>query len=191
MRLKKFNAGVSLLTTIALVIHMGYSVFAYLTFYYDPVLKLATAIPFMLLACLHAVCAMAAVFLLSDGTRLDLYPKQNLRTILQRVSAALILPLLILHINTFDLLRKTSEGGMWLFFALLILTQPLFYGTVLTHIAVSLTRALISLGWLSDRETQKRLDRIIYIVCALAFAAAVFAVIKTELAMFVSAGGAA
>ena len=53
---------------------------------------------------------MLTVFLQADGTRLDLYPKQNLRTILQRASAALILPLLILHINTYDLLASTAEA---------------------------------------------------------------------------------
>ena len=87
-----------------MLLHIGYTVFAYLAFYYDPMLKLLTAIPFMVLACLHAICGILTVFLQADGTRLDLYPRQNARTVLQRVSAALMLPLLILHINTFGLL---------------------------------------------------------------------------------------
>ena len=191
MPLKKINAALGLLSIAAMLVHIGYTVFAYLAFYYNPTLKLLTAVPFMVLACLHAVCGMLTVFLQSDGTRLDMYPRQNVRTVLQRVSAALMLPLLILHINTFSLLQSSAEAGQWLWFALLMLSQPLFYGTVLTHIAVSVTRGLITLGWLSSTEKQRKIDRVVYILCALAFAVSTFVVVRTELAMFLSGGGAA
>ena len=111
MRLKKINAALGLLSIVAMLLHIGYTVFAYLAFYYNPTLKLLTAVPFMVLVCLHAVCGMLTVFLQADGTRLDLYPKKNLRTILQRASAALMLPLLILHINPYGLLASTAEAG--------------------------------------------------------------------------------
>ena len=190
MLLKKTNAALGLLSIVAMLLHIGYTVFAYLAFYYNPTLKLLTAIPFMVLACLHAVCGMLTLFLQSDGTRLELYPKQNARTILQRVSAALMLPLLILHINTFGLLQSSAEAGQWIWFALLMLSQPLFYGVVQTHIAVSVTRGLITLGWLSSTEKQKVIDRVVYILCALAFVVSTFVVVRTELAMFLSGGGA-
>ena len=190
MKLKKINAALGLLSIAAMLLHIGYTVFAYLTFYYNPGLKLLTAVPFMVLACLHAVCGMLIVFLQTDGTRLDLYPKQNVQTILQRVSAALILPLLILHINTFNLLRASAEAGHWHWFILLLISQPLFYGTVLTHIAVSVTRAFITLGLLTSREKQKRIDRVIFILGALVFAIAAFVILRTEIAMFLPAGGA-
>jgi succinate dehydrogenase hydrophobic anchor subunit len=133
---------------------------------------------------------MLTLFLQSDGMRLELYPKQNARTILQRVSAALMLPLLILHINTFGLLQSSAEAGQWIWFALLMLSQPLFYGVVQTHIAVSVTRGLITLGWLSSTEKQKVIDRVFYILCALAFVVSTFVVVRTELAMFLYGGGA-
>ena len=190
MRLKKINAALGLLSIAAMLLHIGYTVFAYLAFYYNPTMKLLTAIPFMVLACLHAVCGMLTLFLQSDGTRLELYPKQNARTILQRVSAALMLPLLILHINTFGLLQSSAEAGQWIWFALLMLSQPLFYGVVQTHIAVSVTRGLITLGWLSSTEKQKVIDRVVYILCTLAFVVSTFVVVRTELAMFLYGGGA-
>ena len=191
MPLKKINAALGLLSIAAMLLHIGYTVFAYLAFYYDPMLKLLTAIPFMVLACLHAICGMLTVFLQADGTRLDLYPRQNARTVLQRVSAALMLPLLILHINTFGLLQSSAEAGQWLWFALLMLSQPLFYATVLTHIAVSVTRGFITLGWLTSTEKQKVIDRAVYILCALASAVSTFVVLRTELAMFLAGGGKA
>ena len=191
MKLKKINAALGLLSIVAMLVHIGYIVFTYLAFYYNPDAMALTAIPFMVLCCLHAVCGMATVFLQADGTRLDLYPKQNVRTVLHRLSAALILPLLILHIHTAGLLQSTAQAGQWLYFALLMLSQPLFYATVLTHIAVSVTRAFITLGWLTSRERQRAIDRVVFILCAAAFAASCFVVLRTELAMFLSGGGGA
>ena len=191
MKLKKLNAALGLLTIAAILLHIGYNVFAYLAFYYNPQIKLLMTIPILVLVCLHAVCGMLTVFLQADGTRLDLYPKQNLRTILQRVCAALMLPLLILHINTYRLLQSTAGAGQWFWFALLMISQPVFYGAVLTHVAVSVTNGLITLGLLSSRETQKRIDRVIYFLCAAAFVVSTCVVLKAEFAMFLTGGGAA
>ena len=185
MKLKKINAVLSLLTIAAMLLHIGYTVFVYLTFYYNPGLKQWMSVPFMTLTCLHAICGMAAVFLQADGTRLDLYPKQNTGTVIQRLSATLIFPLLFLHLNTYDLLHVCAEGGKWFRFGLLLLSQPLFYGIVLAHISVSLTRAMISLGWPTSMEKKKKIDRIVYVVCIVAFAVAVYSVIKGQLTMFV------
>ena len=190
MRVKKINAALGLLSIAAMLLHMGYIVYAYLTFNYDPFIRSLTAVPCMVLVCLHAVCGMSVVFLQADGTRMDLYPKQNMRTILQRVTAALIFPLLIIHINTFEMLQSAAEHGQWFWFGLLMISQPLFYGVVLTHIAVSFSRAFITLGWLKSYDLQKKIDRVVYILCGLAFAVAAFVVLKTELALLLSGGGA-
>ena len=184
MKLKKCNAVLSLLATVLLLAHLGYSCFAYLTFYYNPLLTKLLAIPFMVIVCLHAVCGMSAVFLQSDGTRPDLYPVQNRATYLQRLSAALIFPLMILHINTFGLLQSSAEAGKTGFVLLLMLSGPLFFADILTHTAVSVSRALITLGILSSRDAQKRLDRVIYGIGAVAFAAASFTVVRGQIAMF-------
>ncbi len=190
MKIKKINAVLSLLTTAAVFIHVGYTAYAYLTFYYNPLLKNLTSKPFMIFACLHAVCGMAIVFFSSDGTALDRYPKLNVGTVLQRATAILILPLLLLHINVFGLLKNCAESGTWFPFVLLMISQPVFYGTVFTHVAVSFSRALVTLGALSSPEKKKAVDRTVYIVCGVFFAAATYAVIKGQLAMFLPAGGA-
>lgn len=184
MKLKKVNAATALLSMLLLFLHIGYSSYAYLTFYYNPQMKMLTAYPFMVFTCFHAVCGMSSVFMQGDGTRLDLYPKQNFRTILQRLSAAFIFPLLLLHLNTYNLLKSTSENQQMLFFFLLIIVQILFYAVAITHTATSFTRALITLGLLASRERQKALDRVIYIFCAAVFIVAVYAVVKGEVSMF-------
>ena len=185
MKLKKWNAALALLSILAMLVHIGYSVFAYLTFYYNPALKLITAIPFMVLVCLHAVCGMLTVFLQADGTRLVQYPGKNRQTLIQRVSAALIFPLLILHLTTFSLLQSTAESGQWGFFALLILAEIAFFGVVIAHVAVSFSKALITLGILSSAKAQKRLDLVMYILGAAVFVCAVVSVVKGQAAMFI------
>jgi succinate dehydrogenase hydrophobic anchor subunit len=184
MILKKINSALSLLTILGMLLHIGYTAFCYLTFYYNPVLKLIFSVPFMVTACLHAILGMSVAFLQGDGTRLNLYPKQNRRTVLQRLSAALIFPMLILHLNTFNLMKTSVEAGQRALFVLQLLSEPLFFGMVLTHVATSFSNALITLGWISSRETQKTLDRIDYILCAAVFAVSVFAIIRGQLVVF-------
>ena len=187
LRLKKWNAVLALLTMLALFVHMGYSVFAYLTFYYNPTLKMLTAMPNLVFLCLHAITGMCSVFLLGDGTRVAPYQQQNRQTVVQRVSAALIFPLLIVHLRTFDLLKNAAEGGSWAVFALVLCAQIAFYVIVATHVATSFSRALITLGLLSSRETQARIDRAVAIVCAVLVVAATVVVTKGQLSMFLHA----
>lgn len=184
MRIKKCNAVLSLLTCIAMLLHVGCSAFTYLTFYYNPVLTKAFAIPFAVLTCLHAVLGMCSVFFLSDGTRAGLYRKQNRRTVIQRVTAALIFPLLLLHINTFGWLKATTESGQYVLFALLIAAQILFYLVVFAHATVSFGRALITLGWLCSEKAMKIVDRVAGVLCGVMFLITSFAVVKGQIAMF-------
>lgn len=187
MKLKKCNAALGLLTILALFVHIGYSVFAYLTFYYNPTVKTLTAAPVIVFTCLHAITGMCSVFLLGDGTRVDPYQKQNRRTVIQRVSAALIFPLLIVHLNTFNMLKGAAEGGVWIVFGLVLLAQVAFYAVVALHVATSFSRALITLGWLSSKKTQEKIDRVVTVLCACLFLVAALVVIKGQLSMFLFA----
>lgn len=182
--MKKINAVLGLLSIVLMLLHMGYTIFAYLTFYYNPFLKMVFAIPFIVVVCLHALLGMLTVFTQADGTRMDLYPKQNMRTILQRVSAALIFPLLILHINTFSLMRSDAAKEHPIIIILLIAAELVFFAAVITHVAVSLTKGLITLGLLTSREKQKTIDRVIYVIGAAVYILAVFAVVRTQVIMF-------
>ena len=44
MKLKKLNAALGLLSIAALLVHIGYTVVAYLMYYYNPTLKVLTAV---------------------------------------------------------------------------------------------------------------------------------------------------
>lgn len=56
---------------------------------------------------------------------------------------------------------------------------------VITHAAVSFSRALITLGMLQSRHTQTIIDRIGYIFWAVVFLIASFAVTRGDIVMFV------
>ena len=187
MGLKKCNAALALLTMLALFVHIGYNAFAYLTFYYNPTLKTLTSVPTLVFVCLHAITGMCSVFLLGDGTRVDPYQRKNRRTVAQRVSAALIFPLLIVHLRTFDLLKGAAEGGTWVMFGLVLCTQLAFYAVIAVHVVTSFSRALITLGLLSSRETQARIDQVVAALCIGLVLFAAFVVVKGQLSMFLSA----
>lgn len=184
VKLKKANAAVGLLSALFMLVHIGYNVFCYLTFYYDPFIQTLTALPFIVLVCVHAVLGMLTLFLSSDGTRIDAYARQNRRIIFKRVSAALIFPLLIVHVNSFKLMQQNAEAGNAPLVALLIVAEVLFFAIVITHIATALSAGFITLGLLESRETQLRLDRVIYIIGALVFAVSAYSVASGHVAMF-------
>ena len=185
MKLKKVNAVLGLLVIFGLVVHVGYNIFAYMTMYYNPTLKILTAAPFMICVCLHAICGMCAVFLQGDGTRMDIYGKQNRATIIQRVSAALLFPLLILHLNGYKILQSLSEEGNCVMFAVVMLLNVFFFLAVAAHIATSFSKAFITLGLLQDRKKQQTIDRIAYVLCTVMFIIAAVVVVRGDLIMFV------
>ena len=184
MKLKKLNAALSLLSVALLLAHLGYNVYTYLTFRYHPVPVRLLANAASIAICLHAILGMCLVFLMGDGTRLAGYTRQNLRTVLQRVSAALMFPLLLPHVQNFALLQTAAEGGQMFKFTMLLVLEVLFFADVILHIAVSFSRALITLGWLQKPETQKTVDRIAWVVGAVVFLVAAVAVVRTQLIMF-------
>ena len=184
MRLKKTGAVLSLLAMLTLLMHVGYSTFASLKSVSNPKIKTLTALPFLAFTCLHAICAMCSVFLLNDGTRLDVYRKQNRGTVIQRVSAALIFPLLVVHLQMAERLKIFSEGGKWVPFAIMLLLQVAFFAVVFTHVSTSFSKAFITLGVLGDMKKKVVLDWIVYVVCAVVFAVSVFGVIRGQLLMF-------
>lgn len=189
MRLKKINASLGLLSILLGLIHLGYSVVSYFIYFFDSFWKNLTAYPFMVAVCLHAVLGMMSVFLLKDGTSLGTYPALNKGTMIQRMSAALMIPLLILHIKTYSLIEKSAVSGKLLVFILLVAAQVLFFGLVLAHIAVSFSKALLTLGMITSVSAKTRIDRIVYVVCAVMFIASSYVITKGDISIYMMVSG--
>ena len=184
MKLKTINAIVSLLTVLFLLLHVGFTGFCYLTMYYNPFLKKVFTLPFMMMVLAHAVLGMLSVFLLSDGTALIEYPKLNWKTTMQRVSAALIFPLLFLHIKSYDIYSFSAKSGNYILFFLVLIGNILFYLVLVMHVSVSISKALITLGLLSSKPAQERIDRIAIILGIIIMVCVTVVIVRGLVIMF-------
>lgn len=180
MNIKKWNARLSLVTLALLLIHETYQLYAYTTMYYNPVLSKVTGYALAAALVLHAILSITIVFVCHDSKTVA-YKKLNLKTVLQRSSACLMLLLLPLHIFSFSLLRS-SAGGVG--YILTELAQILFYASILCHVATSFTGALITLGWLSDMKKKRVIDIIVTIICAILFLSASVIITMAHTMMF-------
>ena len=167
MTLKKWNARLALLTTLALFIHAGLMTVAFAIRYYNPVaFGITGSIVGTLFLC-HVVLSVIAVFRLHDTSRIA-YERMNIGTILQRDCALIMFLLLPLHMKTFTLQQSFPSGVMHV---LIIIGQIVFYAALFTHVSLSFPRALITLGWIKRIEVKKRIDCIMGTICVLFFAA--------------------
>ncbi|MCR5304688.1 MAG: hypothetical protein K6E33_09015, partial [Lachnospiraceae bacterium] len=123
------------------------------------------------------------VFTRREGSAADMYPGLNRRTVLQRISAALIFPLLIVHINTFAWMRACREKGYFILVGLIIMAQIGFFAAVITHVSVSFTNAFVTLGLLSSPEKKAAIDRVVYVIGAVLFLASVGVVVNGQIRM--------
>ena len=105
---KKVNAVCGLAVSVSVLIHIVYVIYAYLTFYYNPLVTRIIADTTLLFAGIHIIFSAVTVFFLHDRGNGMLYPRLNIRTLIQRVSAVLMILMLILHINTFKLLSSSG-----------------------------------------------------------------------------------
>jgi len=182
MKVKKINAVLALISVLLLFTHSIYEVFSFLAFYYNPMVT--SAIAFTLASCmmLHAAISMTVLGVKHDGNALDKYPKENIRTIIQRGSACGLLLILPFHIKTGDWI--SSKFGGFGFLVVLIILGILFWAFTFIHIGSSFTRALITLGILKSVKTQKILDWIIWVICGILFIISLFVIIKTQIILF-------
>ncbi len=176
MTVKKWNARLSLLTFALLLTHEAYQLYAYTTFYYNPVLSKVTGFATEGCFVLHVILSAICVFSLHDSKTVA-YKKLNLRTLLQRISGVCMMLLLPLHIFSFSLL-KSSAGGFG--YTLVEAASILFFAAVSCHVALSFSNALVTLGWLSDIRKKRILDRVLLIAFALLFIAASVIVVSTH-----------
>ncbi len=178
MKLKKANAILGLFAILILLGHAGYQIVAYILFIYNPLVTKVLAWATVAVVSMHAILGMSMVMFVHDGGSLGSYPKANLRTILQRASAIGIMVTLVLHIKAFDILKSGSLG-----LAAAEIIQVLFFSCVFTHIATSFSNAFVTLGILSDMDKKKKIDRVVFVICAVIWAVAVVVVGKTYVAL--------
>ena len=124
-------------------------------------------IALMVTTALHAVLSILLVIFGRKGAekrKCKSYPKMNSSNIMQRVTGIGMLLLLGLHI--------AGAANHFQPKILHTIMHPLFFGVCSMHIAVSVSKAMITLG-IGNAKTVKIVDIIIKILCAVIWIASV------------------
>lgn len=166
MKLRRFNALLSLLTTVLLIDHGVFCSVLMLSRY-----SVGSFAPFMprllaVLTVVHAFISIAEAFIGRRGAekrKCKAYPKMNRSTELQRITGVLMLLMLGLHIlGAVNVYRPKLLHAVF---------QPLFFAVVAVHLSVSLSKAFITLG-IGNAKFIKAVDLFAKVLGAVIFVAA-------------------
>ena len=163
---RRAAAILGLLAILALIFHGGTMAYSLWTGWY--VYDIAKGSALLIAACvvLHVICVLVLFFFFSEGTDF-VYTKANRATLLQRISAIAILVLLHFHMTAYTsvALGQTIDLGQCIFYCV---TEALFFGFVLTHVAISTSRGLATMGWVRNFKVDRLINRVCYVTCAIA-----------------------
>lgn len=176
MRLKKLNAVLGLGIIAAVLCHAGTMTFSLITFWYNLAVCKTLAHVAVGLLILHVLTSICIFFFCHDGSDMG-YPRQNMRAVLQRVTAVLMMILIHFHTRAYAHMatgETLAPGRAVLTCAL----DVIFILSVCVHIAVSVSKSFVTLGWIGSSKTAGRIDRIAAAACILLGAVALFAVVR-------------
>ena len=180
MNLKKNNAILSLFTCLMLLIHVMYQGVAHLLFFYYPMVSKILGYAVLIPAVLHGVMSVVSILFLHDS-RTIMYKKANVRTYIQRICAVIIIVLLPAHVYSYTMHNITA--GSVLFYAVTSI-QIIFYAVIITHAAISVSKALITLGMIGNMDKMHMIDRSLFVVCAVLFVAVSIIVTGAKMTLF-------
>lgn len=171
MKKRKLNAAVSLLTAVMLLIHAIVLSVHMLTGGRTVKPAGLTGWITMGLMLLHALISIDLALSAHAETQTrkgKSYPKMNVPTIVQRASGVLMVPTAALHI-------VGATGLMVLPPAVHMIVPPLFFAIVLTHIAISTSKAFITLG-IGNARFIKTVDIAMKVICGATLIAGVIGI---------------
>ena len=159
---RKVNAGISLLCTLLIVAHAVCDSI-WMFFHKSPTFPKVGSYVLVGLVALHAVLSIVTA-ILGSGKKTNkkekFYKKENIKTLLQRMTGMLMVVLLFAHI--FGMQK-------WLIPHLLhTIIHPIFFLAVYVHTAISCSKAFVTLG-IGNAKTIKVLDVAMGIFFALLF----------------------
>lgn len=159
--MRKVNAVISLISTILI---LGHAIFYAVWMLFRAGIAKMSAYPSKILVVLmlaHAIISIVLAFLGHKGAekrKCNDYPKMNKQTCVQRISGVLLILLIGLHIA-----GALNHFQPKILHAIL---HPLFFIIVLAHVAVSTSKAFITLG-IGNATAIKMIDIVIKIICLL------------------------
>ena len=167
MNLREINAPVSLIVLILFLEHAIFNSVWMLSRCSIEMFFNITPLVLTVLAVFHAILSLAMAALAHKGEEkpkqpYKTYTSLNIKTTIQRWSGIAILLLLGVHI----------AGAANYFHPKLLhaFIHPAFFAVVLLHVAVSSSKAFITLG-IGNTKFVKIFDRLMYVICGLIFIA--------------------
>ena len=161
MKLRKFNAVLSLISTVLLLGHAISLAIWMLSRGATPIAP--RFIPWALTAvtALHALCCIVLMIRAHKDVpkhKSKSYPKLNAATILQRISGVLLILFTWLHVaGTVGIMQPPQIVHA--------IVPPLFFLVALLHVAVSASKALITLG-IGNARSVRVADVAVKVICA-------------------------
>ena len=179
MFLRKLNAVLSLIATILILFHAVFLAIWMVT--QGGIEKTATKMPWLLVGVmlLHAIISIVLGILghkNAEKIKCKEYPNKNLQTIIQRMSGILIIIFIGFHIA-----GTINHFQPKILHAIL---HPLFFILVLAHVAVSTSKAFITLG-IGNARAIKIIDIVVKVVCTITI---LVSMIGFYLCLFVGVG---
>ncbi|MGN1372725.1 MAG: hypothetical protein ACI4VK_01605 [Candidatus Coproplasma sp.] len=167
MVLKKINAVSALAAMLVAICHIGIMSYSLWTGWYNYNICKGFAWATASLFSLHVLLSLIIFFFIHDPSKVR-YKKHNVGVIIQRVSAILMLLLIHLHTSAYAHVA-TGEVLSTGVVVLRIITEILFFGSVLVHMGDSCPKALITLGVLPSERAFRVVAYISCIFCGLLF----------------------
>lgn len=172
MNLKKVNAVLSIMLSVCVFFHAGIVCYMILSGVYLAKLSPMAGRTTATVMILHAACSIG---IMARGKYPGIkYVKSNIKTMLQRLLGTLSVLLLAPHI----LMLKSLFGPAPAAAGLNMVVQTLFFLLIFGHLAISFSKALITLGLLKTDKGERTVNTAMYAACFLFFAFTVFCVVR-------------
>ena len=174
---KKINALFSWILIGCLLGHLGTMTYSLLTGWYNYVVCKSLAHFTCGVFGVHVILSLCVVFFLHDGTSMGYYWRNNTKTVLQRASGIIMICLVHLHVEEYAFIvagAPLSPGAK----LGIIAVELLFWGSMFTHIAVSLSKSCISFGLIRTERAERMIDRAAMIICIILMILICFAMIR-------------
>lgn len=173
--IKKVNTLVGFAVIVALCCHGGSMCYSMVTGWYDFFIAKTFANLTIISVAVHSLLSIIIFFFFHDGSVLK-YGKDNISTVLQRISAVAIIILLHIHINTYSFMA-TGESLSMCQTIISCITEILYFSAIMTHIAISIGKGFVTLGTVKSSAVLNRINLISYIICGIAMAASSISVL--------------
>lgn len=161
MLLRKINAVLSLVSTVLILVHAVF--YAVWMMFRGSIAKLSSypSRILVVLVIVHAIISIALGVMghkSAEKTKSKSYSKLNILTVFQRISGIMLILLIGFHI----------VGAMKHFQPKLLhaIVHPLFFIIALMHVAISTSKAFITLG-VGNSKAIKIIDIVVKVICLL------------------------